>query len=286
VARAAALIPILSGVIESVWRRHLASAARSRIMRDDEAPQQPVTVGFADLEGFTTLSQQLPEHELAELVNRFEQVAYDIVARFSGARVVKMIGDEVMFSTEDVRVGVELALTLAEAYAAEEALGDVRVGLATGRALKLEGDLYGPAVNLASRIVSIAYPGSLVVSPEVFEALADDPDLKFRSLRSHHLRNIGRVKLWRLARAEAPVADDVEVVEEEGEEGESRTLRRARERRAARRIWIADRMAEKLADLAAETAGDVTDRAVRRIIEGKPTPGEPAGLGVADELSD
>ena len=59
-----------------------ASAARTRIMRDDDAPRSIVTVGFADLEGFTSLSQQLPEHELAELVNRFEQLAYDVIAPF------------------------------------------------------------------------------------------------------------------------------------------------------------------------------------------------------------
>jgi adenylate cyclase len=261
VERSARLIPMLSGVMQLVWRRHLASAARARIMRGDDERERPVTVGFADLEGFTSLSQQLPEHELAEVVNRFEQIAYDTVARFTGARVVKMIGDEVMFAADDVRTGAELALTLAEAYGADDALGDVRVGLATGSALKLEGDLYGPAVNLASRIVSIAYPGSVVVPAEVVDGLAGDPAYSFLGLRSHHLRHIGRVKLWVLRREEEPP---------EGEDLEGRTLRRARERRAARRVWIADRMAEQLAGLAAETAGDVTDRAVRRIVEGKP----------------
>jgi adenylate cyclase len=270
VQRAAELIPILSGVIESVWRRHLASAARSRILRDDEAPELPVTVGFADLEGFTSLSQQLPEHELAEVVNHFEEIAYDVVARFPHSRVVKMIGDEVMFASDDVHEGAELALALAEAYGADEVLGDVRVGLATGRALKLEGDLYGPAVNLASRLVSIAYPGSVVVSPEVHDALADDPAYRLRALRPHHLRHIGRTRIWRLHRSleSAITHGEPDEEAEEEQEGESRTLRRARERRAVRRAWIAERMAEKLADFAAETAGDVTDRTVRRIIGG------------------
>jgi adenylate cyclase len=274
IQREAELIPVLSRVIESVWRRHLAVAARNRILQADEAPEQ-VAVGFADLEGFTSLSQQLPEHELAELVNRFEQVAYDVVAQHPGARVVKMIGDEVMFATDDVRQGVELALALAEAYGNDDALGDVRVGLASGRALKLEGDLYGPAVNLASRIVSIAYPGSVVVSTEVRDALEDDPAFRFRALRPHHLRHIGRVRLWRVSRrAEGGVE------EEPSQEGESRTLRRARERRAVRRAWIADRMADRIADVASETAGEVADRAVRRIIGGK------AGAGRAEDDSD
>ncbi|MDZ7733110.1 MAG: adenylate/guanylate cyclase domain-containing protein [Acidimicrobiia bacterium] len=51
----------------------------------------------------------------------------------------------------------------------------MRVGLATGAALELEGDLYGPAVNLASRMVSIAYPGTVLASKEVAEASATHP---------------------------------------------------------------------------------------------------------------
>jgi adenylate cyclase len=260
VQRAAQLLPVLAGVIEAVWRRHLATAARTRLLRPDDAPEDSVTVGFADLEGFTTITQQLPEHELAELVNRFEQVARDVVAEYPEARVVKMIGDEVMFTTDDIGLGARLALDLADAYARDEALGDVRVGLAAGRALKLEGDLYGPAVNLASRIVQVAYPGTVVVSPEVHDALEDAEDVVLRSIRSHHLRNIGRVRLWQLRRAERLDGDDAEAA--------GATLRNAKERRAARRAWIAERMAGRLSDLAADAAGEVTDRTVRKIIGG------------------
>jgi hypothetical protein len=133
--------------------------------------------------------------------------------------------------------------------------------LATGSALELEGDLYGPAVNLASRIVSIAYPGTVVVSREVFEALDEDDDrFAFRQLRPHHLKHIGRVRLYRIRRAADPDDDGI-------------TLSRARERRAVRRAWIADRMAEKVADLAAEkaamTIGGTTEKVVRRVVGGK-----------------
>jgi adenylate cyclase len=236
--RAAELLPMLSTVIDSVWRRHLAVASRRQILRDDQE-EAAVTVGFADMEGFTSLSQQLPEEELAAVVSQFEQIAYDVVSRLGG-RVVKMIGDEVMFTAEGPLEGVELALTLAEAYSVEDALGDVRVGLATGPALQLEGDLYGPAVNLASRIVSIAYPGSVVVPREVVDAVeasdsgTDAAGFEFRQLRPHHLRHIGRVRLWSVRRSSAP-----------GAEVEGATLDRARDRRAARRAWIAERMSER-----------------------------------------
>lgn len=249
VQRSAELIPMLSSVLDSVWRRHLAVAAGRRVARGDE-PGTPhaVSVGFADLEGFTALAQQLPERKLADVINRFETLAYDVVSRFGG-RVIKTIGDEVMFAVDDLRSGADLALTLAESYAADEALSDVRVGLAHGDALELEGDLYGPAVNLASRIVSLAYPGSVLVSSEVREALQDDPDFSFQLLRPHHLKHIGRVRLYVLRRAG----------EAEGE-GEGRTLDRARERRSRRRDWIAEHMGE--ADWRRDDGGQGDDPAV------------------------
>ena len=57
----------------------------------------------------------------------------------------------------------QIALGLSEQFRAEEVVSDVRVGMAYGPVLQYEGDLYGPTVNLAHRIVGIAYPGSVVV---------------------------------------------------------------------------------------------------------------------------
>jgi adenylate cyclase len=233
VERSAQLVPMLATVLDSVWRRHLVVAIGRRVARDDDGERPPITIGFADLVGFTALSQQLPEDELVQVIDRFETIAYDVVAGFGG-RVVKMIGDEVMFMADDITHGAEIALTLAERYAADDALSDVRVGLACGQALELEGDLYGPAVNLASRIVNLAYPGSVVVSQVVADALGDDPTFRLRSLRPHHLKHIGRVKLYALRRART-----------EADEADDHTLDRARRRRAARRQWIAERMAER-----------------------------------------
>lgn len=230
IERSSQLVPMLAVVLEGVWRRHLAVAVGRRSARGDDPEAHQIAIGFADLEGFTALSQQLPEDELALLVNRFEAIAYDVVSA-SGGRVVKMIGDEVMFSADEVAAGAEIALTLAETYAADEALADVRVGLAAGQALELEGDLYGPAVNLASRIVSLAYPGTVVVSREVVDAVVDDPNYELRPLRSHHLKHIGRVKLHALRRVSGDKS--------------ARTLARARDRRDTRRAWIAEHMSER-----------------------------------------
>lgn len=259
IERSAELVPMLSTVLDTVWRRHLAVASARRIARQSRPGElHPLCVGFADLEGFTALAQQLPERELADVIDRFETIAYDVVGAFGG-RVIKTIGDEVMFAHDDVRSAADLALTLAETYSADEALSDVRVGVARGDSLELEGDLYGPGVNLASRIVNLAYPGSVLVSREICDELADDPGFDFRALRPHHLKHIGRVRLYVLRRAEAPDGGD--------------TLGRARERRSRRRQWIAEQMADRLADRAATTAGDAAEKAVLRLL----APGESVG---------
>ena len=201
--RAARLLPALPRVMDAVWRRHLQAAARARLARREAADGTPdhKAVGFADLVGFTALSQQLSSHELAVVVDRFESIAYDTVVLLGG-RVVKMIGDEAMFTVDDERSAVEIGLTLAETYRADEELSEVRVGIASGPVLEREADCYGPVVNLAKRIVGIALPGAVVVSEEVHDALADEDGFRWRSLRPRRLKDIGRVPLWRVRRAE------------------------------------------------------------------------------------
>ncbi len=194
---AGTMLPTLTEVIERVWRRHLQMEARRRIVRELDPTEQREerAVGFADLVGFTTLSQQVDDHTLAGIVGRFETIAYETVLRLGG-RVVKMIGDEVMFVVNDPRRAVRIGLALAEEYAADEALSDVRVGIAYGPVLEREADLYGPVVNLASRIVNIAFPGSVITSDEVRHAVGDLPDLAWKSLKPRRIKDIGRVPLW------------------------------------------------------------------------------------------
>jgi len=136
------------------------------------------------------------------VVGRFEDLAYDIVAS-GGGRVVKMIGDEVFFVAESAEAGAEIALSLASTYASDDRLPDIRVGLSVGPVLPRAGDYLGPAVNLASRLVNLARPASVLVSEQLAEALVDHPDYELRRLRSRNLKGIGRVPTLVLRRPEA-----------------------------------------------------------------------------------
>ena len=237
----AALLPRVLGL---VWRRRLVDEARRRLLRVASGEDEVVTVvGFADLVGFTAQTQQLSTETLAEVVGRFESIAYDVIG-LSGGRVVKTIGDEVMFVNDDADAACRTALDLARRYREDEALSDVRVGLAVGPVLERDGDVHGAVVNLASRIVRQAYPGSVVISDELYAAVRADDEFIFTSLREHYLKGIGRVPLWRIRL----VGDDVD---------RSSRYRNVRIDRAERRRALQERWTERDRDLRERSGGAV-----------------------------
>ena len=194
-------IPAMAKLLEFVWRRQVAAGIqRNMVLRSHGlAPgQSPVlAVGFADMVGFTLLSQHLSDEELAAVVRRFEEISHDIVT-LAGGRVVKMIGDEVMFVVDNAPDAARIGLDLGDAYADDDLLSDVRVGLALGPVLARDGDYFGPTVNLSHRIVNIGNPGTVLMSDEFHTALMQEAPDEFiaQALRPRLLKDLGRVQLW------------------------------------------------------------------------------------------
>jgi adenylate cyclase len=204
--RAGTSIPAMARLLEYVWRRHLQAATHRAMLHrtrgSDEGIRPVMAVGFADMVGFTMLSQHLGDEELAAVVARFEELAHDTVVALGG-RVVKMIGDEVMFVVQTAESAAQIGLSLAEAYAGDDLLSDVRVALAIGPVLVKDGDFYGPVVNLASRLVGVAHPGTVLISDDFKEALAHEEatGIDTRPLRTRTLKDLGRIEMWKLIRA-------------------------------------------------------------------------------------
>jgi len=194
------LLPFLTEVMEYAFRRHLRAAARRRIALANVPEGDGLTVGFADMVRFTKLSQRLDDHELARLVTQFDSLTNEIVAT-NGGRIVKMIGDEAMFAVEAPDQAAHIALELAAVFGERDDLPGVRVGLASGPVLARDGDVYGPVVNLASRIVETARVDTVVVSQSIRDNLVKDSTFKLRSLGTKRLRHIGTVRLYRLKTA-------------------------------------------------------------------------------------
>jgi adenylate cyclase len=126
-----------------------------------------LAVGFVDLVGYTALSQRLTTEQLAQLVGEFESTAQEAVVARDG-RLVKLIGDAVMFVAVDAEPAVDIALRLVEAFAERSEHLTPRGGIAVGEVLMRGGDYYGPVVNLASRIGDLAVPNEILVTNDVY----------------------------------------------------------------------------------------------------------------------
>ncbi len=193
------VVPAVPQLLVYTWLRHLHAASRRAMLAFDNGAQNvavvELAIGFVDLVGFTVISQQLSNEELAKVVGRFEQVSFDSVTN-AGGRIVKMIGDEVMFVAEDPMAACEIGLRLAAEYRRDSLLSEVRAGIAFGEMLSQDGDYYGPIVNTASRIVNIAAPGTVLITREVADHVRDEGDFVLRALQPRYLKDIGSVELY------------------------------------------------------------------------------------------
>lgn len=118
------------------------------------------SIGFVDLTGSTKATERLGADVMAPALTRFEEWAAQLAVA-AGGRVVKYIGDEVMFLSPDAPSAAEVAVGLIERVAADPVLGSARAGVAHGPLLSRDGDWYGTTVNLAARLVDKAKPGTV-----------------------------------------------------------------------------------------------------------------------------
>jgi class 3 adenylate cyclase len=172
---AAEFVPRVGAMIDALHRHHLVST-RTFIEGVDAGPSASVVcgVGFADLSGFTALTQTLTPAELSTLLTEFGATVSDVV-HADGGRVVKFIGDAVMWVSSNPERLAKAAIDLVDHPRAREEGLEVRAGLGYGQILAINGDYFGNAVNLAARLVAAASPGQILATVEVHEQLPDWP---------------------------------------------------------------------------------------------------------------
>lgn len=198
---ASLLLPAMERLQTYVWRRHLAAAAGRAVAGSDELARGIRVVGFADIVSFTRLTRRLSELELGRLIERFEGLAADVVA-LNGGRVIKSIGDEVLFVTDTPAQGAAVALALQDKMREAGDLPDLRIGLSYGSILIRLGDVYGEVVNLASRLTSECKPGRVLIDRELAAALDGHPPYRLRRLRRVSVRGYHHLTPYALQRAE------------------------------------------------------------------------------------
>lgn len=172
------LVVAFAGTLGTAFRHHMWSAVRRQRSGQKEVAQPELIqagVGFVDLVGYTPISQILRPEELMALLDDFERRAFD-VATEHGGRIVKSIGDEVMITSHDLESVAMVALELVESFGGDPATRP-RGGVSAGHVMFRMGDLYGPIVNVAARLVDVASPGEVLtdLSPADTEAFTLRP---------------------------------------------------------------------------------------------------------------
>ncbi|MEY2420648.1 MAG: hypothetical protein QOI95_715 [Acidimicrobiaceae bacterium] len=186
----------LPEIFKPMFARHAAIATmRTRTTRDQAGgfAELRLSIGFLDLVGFTAWSQDLPTDRLARAVNEFEEAASDRITD-GGGRVIKMIGDAVMYATADPVAACSAALDLCEFVDRHPILTRLRGAITSGAVLSRDGDYFGPTVNLTARAVKLAEPGHVLVDRPVAGFVTE-------SIGHHALRGIDTtVELFVLSR--------------------------------------------------------------------------------------
>ena len=202
-------LPALDRILSYMFRRHLLVALeRVALVRPDgEGLQAPIAVGFADLAGFTSATAQAGEEALTDLVDVFSAVGADLVAE-RGGRVVKLIGDEILFTTDDPAAAADVVLGLVEAADGLEGGLPAHAGVAFGPVLRRRGDVFGTTVNLASRLTDAAHPGTVLVDEGLGAVLGDDGRFLLRRVHLRPMKGVGAVRAFVLRRSPDLVAED------------------------------------------------------------------------------
>jgi adenylate cyclase len=184
-AQAVALLPSVNAGLDALLRQHILAARRSILEEAAETGYETRTmcVGFIDLVGSTALAHRLSIGELGRVLTMFELAASDAVTT-RGGRVVKLIGDEVLYTAPDATSACAIALDLTARFAEHPSVPPVRAGIAGGEVLIRDGDVFGPVVNLAARLVKLAPPGQVLAT----RSLATGASLASMPLRPQQLK--------------------------------------------------------------------------------------------------
>jgi len=211
--------PAIESLQSFVWRRHtLAAASRLLLATPRHEDEELVMgedgttmgVGFADIVNYTRQSRSLTRSEIGRMVDHFEERSLAVISAHDG-RIIKTIGDELLFVADEPEAIARIGLELTEERLRDEDFPEIRVGLAWGPALSRLGDVLGPVVNVASRLTSTSRPGRVLVDRSLADELEENDSFRLRRLRRMAVRGYRKLEPWSLRR---PPDEDPEISED------------------------------------------------------------------------
>ncbi|QBR92008.1 adenylate/guanylate cyclase domain-containing protein [Nocardioides euryhalodurans] len=189
------LNPPFERLLAYAWRRHLAAAvARIEALgaEAEDLHTTQISVGFADIVGFTALSNELGRQQIGDVVEIFESRCADVVAGRRG-RIIKSLGDSVLFVNVEPIAAYDTAEGIIQVVGRDPKMPEVRVGLATGDVVMRLGDVFGPPVNLASRLTAVARRNRIIIDQATADLLPED-QFETRRLPPRPVRGFGLVE--------------------------------------------------------------------------------------------
>lgn len=203
---AAELLPLTSPIMDLVHKRLLGHFVDQDVIGHMEADLDHserlalghvrVAIAFADLAGYTRMTEELGDEHAVDVVERFVANVGNTVP--DDARIVKTIGDEVMIVGTDAAALVDWAVGFQVLHATRPL---PRIGMHHGEVLYRDGDYYGRAVNQAARVSARSGAGEVLVTREVVEAAG--PHLDFELIGDVRLKGFSAATELFLARSRA-----------------------------------------------------------------------------------
>jgi adenylate cyclase len=204
----ASVAPLLGPMIQDMLLLQLRHAIETEAVNATERAEgqhlpgaRLVTIGFADLVGFTRLGEAVPPEELEKLSQRLADMTREVAV--GPVRFIKTIGDEVMLVSPEAAPLLDAVMQLIDATEDDEDFPRLRVGVATGMAVSRSGDWFGSPVNLAARVTGAARPGTVLVAETTRENIGDDERFTWSFAGARHLKGIkSDVKVFRVRHTE------------------------------------------------------------------------------------
>lgn len=202
-------LPFLEKQLTYTWKRQL-EALLSRVDQevshrgvDADSGKFPLlrTFGFVDMVSYTSSSSRFEESQVIDLINRFENICRETIP-VSGGRVVKMIGDAVFYIADDLPTGLRVVTSLMKRLTSDTDLLPVRASVVQGAVFSRSGDVFGPPVNLASRLTDVAPVGQILTDAETAQHIINGQggaNYVAEPAKEADLRGVGKVMPFRVS---------------------------------------------------------------------------------------
>lgn len=166
------------------------------------AERPPQTFLFADLAGYTALTEVHGDEEAVRLIDDYCSEVRGLLPAFE-AHEVKSIGDALLVRVPRADAAVLLGLRATSEVGSRHGFPAVRVGMHHGPAIERDGDYFGRTVNIAARVAALAAAGEVLVTEEIVNAAGEVESVRFIERGRHPLKGIDQPVAIYLASAGA-----------------------------------------------------------------------------------